>query len=304
MPQKIATHKIVLGIITIVLIGLLAYGGIVLYFTVKATATLSDTTITTSDISPYLSGIVEITCQNIDGTYSGSGSLWNLPNLGYTVLTNEHVLEDNHLTTKDNQGVPTGLEDQLTIKNACSVSLDGDQSDDYYLPIGSKYQWNKEADEADLPIQFNTGGYAPSSFTPPVRDLNYSISNLRLCPATIPVGAPVAVIGFPDYAIASTTTYADGVSSTQEQDYEITTTGMISGLITNNLDTGAALPYPNFFTTAILDAGNSGGIALSKDSNGLCVLGIPTLVIQGEYSSEGVVQNIRNIFSPEGAIRF
>jgi hypothetical protein len=70
------------------------------------------------------------------------------------------------------------------------------------------------------------------------------------------------------------------------------------------LDTGAALPYPNFFSTAIMDAGNSGGIALSKDSNGLCVLGIPTLVIQGEYSSEGVIQNIRNIFLPEGAVHF
>jgi hypothetical protein len=304
MLQKIATHKIIFGIIAVALIGLLAYGGIMLYLTARSTAALSDATITTSDISSYLSGIVEITCQNIDGTYSGSGSLWNLPKLGYTVLTNEHVLEDNHLTTKDNQGVPTGSENQLTIKNACSVSLDGDGSDAYYLPIGSKYQWNKEADEADLPIRFNTGGYTPSPSTPPVSALNYSISNLRLCPATIPVGAPVAVIGFPGYADATSTTYTNGVSSTQEQDYEITTTGMISGIITNDLDTGAALPYPNFFSTAIMDAGNSGGIALSKDSNGLCVLGIPTLVIQGEYSSEGVIQNIRNIFLPEGAVHF
>jgi hypothetical protein len=174
----------------------------------------------------------------------------------------------------------------------------------YYLPIGSKYQWNKEADAADLPIRFNTGGYNPSSSTPPVSDLNYSISNLKLCPATIPIGAPVAVIGFPGYADATTTTYTDGVSSTQEQDYEIMTTGIISGLITNDLDTGAALQYPNFFSTAIMDAGDSGGIALSKDSHGLCVLGLPTLVVQGEYSSEGVIQNIRNIFLPEGAIRF
>src|ERR1035441_1730657 len=189
MSQKIVAHKIVFGVIAIALIGLLAYGGVVLYLTRRATTALSDTTITASDISPYLTAIVEITCQNTDGTYSGSGSLWDLPNLGYTVLTNEHVLEDNHLTTKDNQGVPTGSDNQLTIKNACSVSLDGDGSNEYYLPIGSKYQWNKEADEADLPIRFNTGSYSPSSSSPPVSDLNYSISNLRLCPATIPVGA-------------------------------------------------------------------------------------------------------------------
>jgi hypothetical protein len=276
-----------------------------LYLTVRATATLSDATITASDISHYLTGIVEINCNDSSGGDSSSGSLWNLPNLGYTVLTNEHVIDDDD-NGAQNEGVPSlnKAGQPITIKNACSFSLNGDGSDAYSLSLGSKYQWNKEADAVDLPIRFNTSIYTLTSSPPPVSDLNYSISNLKLCPTTIPVGAPVVVIGFPSYAVATTTMYTDGVSSTQEQDYEITTTGIISGFAGNDLITDAALQYPDFFTSAIMDAGSSGGIALSKDSNGLCVLGIPTLVSQGEYTSEGVIQNIRNIFLPEGVVRF
>ena len=302
MP-KLPAKKTLLIILVVALIALIVFLGITLYSAAQTAEReaemLTANTITAADISPYLTGIVDITCQNTDGAYGGSGSLWDLPNLGYTVLTNEHVLEDDNNTTTNNQGVPSGgfapHEKPTTIKDACSFSLNGDGSDDYYLPLADKYQWNKEADAADLPVRFNIGNAAPSSLSSPtssVSDLNYSISNIRLCPTTIPVGSPVALIGFPSYAEATTTIH--GVSSTQ--DYEITTTGIISGYTMHDVITGANLQYPDFFTSAITDAGNSGGIAFSKDSDGLCVLGIPTLVAQGDYTSEGVIQNIKDVF--------
>lgn len=56
------------------------------------------------------------------------------------------------------------------------------------------------------------------------------------------------------------------------------------------------MPYPNYFVSAKVDSGNSGGVAFSKDSNGLCVLGIPTWLTIGNFETQGLVQNIHNVF--------
>jgi hypothetical protein len=304
--KKLSTRKILLWIIVLVIIGFVAYSGTMLHNEVKANereiASLSDTTITASDVSPYLTGIVQIGCSDssASGGDAGSGSLWNLPKLGYTVLTNEHVIDDDGNGAK-NEGVPDGFDQDgkpLTIKDACAVSLPTDlttnDEDEYYIDLAGKYQWNKEADAADLPIRLNTGDDTITSSTLPVSSLNYSISNVPLCPAAIPVGSPVAAIGYPAFGDAATST-----PDSTPQDYEITTMGVISGILTNDINTGAALTYPDFFVSALIDSGSSGGIAFSKNANGLCVLGIPTWINAGNYESEGVVQNIRNIFLKE-----
>jgi len=58
------------------------------------------------------------------------------------------------------------------------------------------------------------------------------------------------------------------------------------------------LPYQNYFVSAKIDSGNSGGIAISKTTSGnLCLLGVPTWVSVGNYETQGLVQNINNIFS-------
>jgi hypothetical protein len=184
----------------------------------------------------------------------------------------------------------------LTIKNACAVSLStdltGNDENEYYVDLTSKYRWNKEADAADLPIHLNTGDDTITSSTLPVSALNYSISQVPLCPATIPVGSPVAIVGYPAFAVVSASTTDEAAP----QSYEITTNGILSGVITNDLETNAALPYPDFFISAIIDSGNSGGIAFAKDPSGLCILGLPTEISSGNYENEGVVQNIHNIF--------
>jgi len=55
------------------------------------------------------------------------------------------------------------------------------------------------------------------------------------------------------------------------------------------------LPYVNYFVSAKIDSGNSGGIVLSRDEHGLCVLGVPTWLNIGEFETQGIIQNIRNL---------
>ena len=52
-------------------------------------------------------------------------------------------------------------------------------------------------------------------------------------------------------------------------------------------------------TNNFQDSGNSGGIALSKYNNKICVLGIPTWISRGTYETQGLIQNIHNVFYKE-----
>lgn len=113
----------------------------------------------------------------------------------------------------------------------------------------------------------------------PVSQLNYDISKLPKCVNMMSIGSPLVLIGFP---------------SSGGRLNRIITNGIISGHDNTTFATG--LSAPDYFVSAKIDAGNSGGIALAKDSNGLCVLGIPTWVSIGEYDTQGMIQNIHNIF--------
>jgi hypothetical protein len=55
------------------------------------------------------------------------------------------------------------------------------------------------------------------------------------------------------------------------------------------------LKYQNFFVSAKIDSGNSGGIALAKDGQGVCTLGLPTWLTVGNYETQGLIQNIMNL---------
>jgi len=80
--------------------------------------------------------------------------------------------------------------------------------------------------------------------------------------------------------------------------HRIATDGIISGYTTtvNSKYIGGIMPYPNYFTSAKIDSGNSGGIALSKDGNGLCILGVTTWLSVGNWEIQGIIQNIHNVF--------
>ena len=116
------------------------------------------------------------------------------------------------------------------------------------------------------------------------QDLNYSISTMKLCATTMPVGSSVMIIGYPAFAVSS---------PIQKTGFRTVTDGIISAHDTNIIVDG--LPYANYYVSAKMDGGNSGGIALSKNKDGLCLLGIPTWLSFGDYETQGMVQNIHNV---------
>lgn len=66
----------------------------------------------------------------------------------------------------------------------------------------------------------------------------------------------------------------------------IVTDGLISGKAGNN-----------YFTSAKIDAGNSGGLAVRKKDGAICLVGLPTWVAQGEYANLGVIQPMSSILA-------
>jgi hypothetical protein len=240
--------------------------------------------ITASDIAPYLSGIVEVLCKKMDVNGveqindTGSGSLWSLPNGNYDVVTNEHVVAGNDDCI-------------LWIPNPS-----GNQKGAYYLDLANNKSWNSISDEAVIPIlsPSQSASYSWSVadvgvYDIPVSQLNYSISSLQDCPSSMPANSPVTVIGYPAFSSVNVQGNLYGAFKNQ-----ITTNGVISG--NYSLPQNTTLPYSNYYISATIDSGNSGGIALSKNTDGLCLLGIPTwITLTGNYTNEGIVQNIKNV---------
>ncbi len=236
-----------------------------------------NTSISAEELAPYLNGIVRLDCGNV----TGSGSLWNL-SIGYIVLTNAHVLIGNGVTHC-----------AFWVKQINEKNIDGF----YVLEMDSKYRWNNNTDVAairfnknQLMDDMNTKIDGVVFLSKPIKDLNYGISALRKCPLTIPTGSPVVLIGYP----ASTITKIDQGGYTIQP--RTITNGIISAFDDSVQPPSGNLPYTNYYVSAKIDSGNSGGVAFSKDNNGLCLLGIPTWVSFGNYETQGIVQNIHNIF--------
>lgn len=234
-------------------------------------ATPQNLAIDAPDVSSFVTGIVQIMCFGTDYTSYGSGSLWNISGLGYAVVTNRHVIGSF---------------------KKCSALVNDDIKHVgglYNLDTGNIRAWNQDTDLNILPI---AGKAVPGQGS--LADLNYQISSLRICPNQIAQGSPVIVIGYPVSGRMSVTTQEYGSSFEWNR---IVTNGIISGYDSSVIQPvlGGNLPYSNYFVSNQIDSGNSGGIAISKDSSGLCLLGIPTWVNVGNYSNQGVVQNINNI---------
>lgn len=223
--------------------------------------------ITASEITPYLTGVVLIIC---DGS-EGSGFLYKINNSFY-VITNKHVIQNP-------------LFDKIRNINYCMVFSE-DKSDKY--PIGGLYkvytdqflEWNKQSDVAVLNL-YNWHRKFPHDIRP-INKSNYILSYLALCPSKMQLGLPVVVIGYPSFA------KIDKMSS------QVITNGIISAYDQTTIFD--KLPYNNYFVSAKIDSGSSGGIALSKDESGLCILGIPTWISIGDYETQGIIQNIHNVF--------
>jgi S1-C subfamily serine protease len=223
-----------------------------------------DTVITSGDLALYVTGVVQVLCLNNQGIVSGSGSLFTFDEVSHAVLTNYHVVKDASRCV-------------VMMTNA-SNSQTG-----VFALKPSVYTYNTNTDEAVLEI-----GGSLSSTSVPTDNYNYSLSKVAKCVSPIAVGTPVVIIGYPAYAKRDSTVSIDTIG-TVNTIFRTATNGIISGY-----DTSAA-GAPNYFVSAKIDNGNSGGIALAKDSSGLCVLGLPTWLTVGNYETQGLVQNIANV---------
>ena len=218
--------------------------------------------ITSDDLAPYLDGVGEIVCKRkniygIEEDYdSGSASLWKFPNM-YAAVTNNHVIAGN---------------------DSCTLTV----IDNYNLDLSKTVVWNSRADEAVIPISGPTESYFPA-----VSELNYKISSLRYCPSDMPQGSPVAIIGYP---ASAATAFAGSVYRGRT-----VTSSIISGYGSPNGTNPSDWTSPSYYISPTIDSGNSGGVAISKDQNGMCLLGIPTWVSTGNYANEGIVQDINNV---------
>lgn len=233
--------------------------------------------ISAEELDPYLGGIVRISCAG----GSGSGSLWNIEGQGFMVLTNQHVVESESGTC--------GLDITKTNNNSYGF---------YDALLDQRYRWNDDTDSVALGMQINkklndsvVGWTSSANESAPVSELNYKVSALRKCPVTMPLGSPVALIGYP--AFAKQVDYYQGNEVISH--FKTVTNGIISAHDKSPGLLLSGLPASNYFVSNKIDSGNSGGIALSKDQNGLCVLGIPTWLTVGNYETQGIVQNIHNI---------
>jgi|GEM_PF-2056002 len=230
-----------------------------------------DIVITSADLTPYLTGVVQVLCDDETGrTTSGSGTLWNFSTVPYGVLTNRHVVDDAafcivNITDTSNNTV--GVFELNT----------------------SSYKVNEDTDTAVLSVGAPLSDTTLASWT-----YNYKLSDVRSCPSNLPAGTPVVMIGFPSYAKRSTKIDLPKVGEVSIV-YRSVSNGIISGFDTALVKPEGSLTYPNFFVSAKIDTGNSGGMALAKDEDGLCSLGLPTWLSVGKYETQGLVQNILNV---------
>lgn len=235
--------------------------------------------ITAAEINRYITGVVKISC----GNTSGSGTLAKSSAGKYLVLTNYHVVKN------------------LSANTPCLVSVEDSSGNGLgvFMTGSTISSWNNLTDVAllDLKIWDKAPNLGEGYTLTPIENLNYNISSLQSCPETMPIGSPVAIVGYPAFSSQELTV---GGSSLGVILSRIVSNGIISGYVTTDLHSG--LPYKNYFISAKIDSGNSGGIAFSKNENGLCNLGIPTWLTIGNYETQGIVQNIHNVFFKESGV--
>ncbi len=203
------------------------------------TTTESNSTDLTLVIAQWRPAIAYVVCswRYTDGSYlrkSGSGLF-----LSDSVVTNLHVVEE--------QGM--GAE-------SCVVSLPGD-SDSVVVYNQNLKTFEKDLDAAVITIN------NPTSYMKTLVNVKRQV-----CNATPPVGAKVAVLGYPSIGSPTDITATDGIVSGYDGDY--------------------------YITSAKIEHGNSGGVALWVEKD--CNLGIPTNVSVGTVESLGRILDFRVLF--------
>jgi len=240
--------------------------------------------ITSTDLQKILPYINEIFCfaKDVYGDYissEGSASLWVLKGKGAFILTNYHVIEP----IIGNYNAWCGV---WTNKGG------------YYLDIQHipSSVFNNFLDFAFLKITSALPVSNSSQFPPPESLSSEELLSTPPCPTKMPLGSPVAVIGYP--ITTKSRIDFENLFGQQESAFvsnKTVTTGIISAHDSNPIYNGYS--DVNYFVSAKIDKGNSGGLAFSKYNGQLCILGVPTWVERGYFENMGVVQSFHNIWN-------
>lgn len=142
--------------------------------------------------------------------------------------------------------------------NSCSIQIPGD-GNNYYTVSGDLFQVSSLGyDWGSIPVS-NGSAYFN----------NVARKNLPVCQQPAETGDNVVVLGYPSYAGSFTNPTA--------------TQGIISGY-----------GEPYYTTSAKIEQGNSGGVAIQPDQN--CYIGIPSAVRLGAYENLGRILNANKVF--------
>ena len=104
------------------------------------------------------------------------------------------------------------------------------------------------------------------------------------------INSPVVIIGYPAYALRSAGESDSGYGLSSR----ILTNGVISGYENSVTLPPHNLPSPNYYVSAKIDSGNSGGIAFQK-TEVVCVFRNTNMAYRWKFETQGVVQEIHNI---------
>lgn len=219
--------------------------------------------------SAIVESVVNVLCTSVNGQdQGGSGTVLTSDGV---VITNSHVIpqSDDHL---------------LTPTDGCMVILpnksNGQPEDTYwarpivYSGLSQKYDlaylniYSAYVDERG-----NKHGAFPRVFSSIFGD-NEGYDKVCGVARSSRLGEPVRIFGYPQTSGGLDLTVTDGIIS-------------------------SIAPDGSLLTSAKVDAGNSGGLAVDKKG---CMIGVPSAVREGEYQNLGVIIPIARVLEFSDAV--
>lgn len=197
------------------------------------------------------------------GSVTGSGSYLK----NGQVLTNAHVLINEKLILASRSG-PTN----------CLVQFPDFESG---LAAGG-YNLSLENAKGTLEDNLDVGiATLGAQIAGQTLNLSERALKLNICDGSIPEGTKVFIFGYPSSA-AGTPIVTEGIISGKK--------GILfydkTGVLRNTYD---------YYVSAKIDAGNSGGVAAIKRNGAACFVGLPTWVNDGVHDSLGIVQSFEHM---------
>ena len=242
--------------------------------------------LTSEEIEKISKSIIFLTCSadNIEGSDKlvfGSGTLFPKSLINQTnqegqkvtdyrdvyILTNGHVAPVKPLSTR-------GLD-----FNLCVAMYDTDTVVGTYGYDESASKLNNAFDVALLKYAEDIHGTKQE--IPSLDIAGNSLKGYSPCSVDELIGKNVYIFGYP----SSTFDIQEHAFMKVQDEHLIVSKGLISGIDRNG----------NYYTDGKVDAGNSGGLAVSKINGEVCIVGIPTWLSQGSYENLGVIQPFRKV---------